>query len=95
VYVCVNFSLLIVALIEFLKYYQRIFVLDGQIKHLDKKSLQSLGQWLLRRWLHCQHKREAAQMELDKIDVPEDVLREEWAAQLREQTKLAPRMVSF
>jgi predicted alpha/beta hydrolase family esterase len=66
--------------------------LDTQIKHLDQKSLEALGHWLRRRWYHCQGKRKAAEAELAKLDIPEAQLRSEWAAQLKEQTKPAPRM---
>jgi len=65
--------------------------LDTQIKHLDHKSLHALGHWLRRRWYHCQKNKLAAQAQLDQLDVLEGTLKEEWAAQVKEQTKPPPR----
>ena len=73
------------------QYFQRLFLLDLQIKHLDQKSLESLGNWLRRRWFYCQEKKHVASAELEQLDVPMVQLRSEWAAQLKEQTKPAPR----
>lgn len=36
-----------------------------------------------------------AQVELEKLGIPELQLRSEWAAQLKEQTKPAPRMFCY
>ena len=77
-----------------LQYHQRLFTLDTQIQHLDQKSLQGLGHWLYRRWHHCQSKKREAEAELERCEVHQDVLRAEWAAQLAEQTKPAPRQCS-
>jgi hypothetical protein len=76
--------------LTFMQYFQRLFVLDLQIKHLDNKSLERLGHWLHRRWYHCQRKKADAIAELNRLSIPEDELRSEWAAQVREQTKPAP-----
>jgi hypothetical protein len=75
-----------------LQYFQRLFLLDTQIKYLDQQSLEALGNWLRRRWYHCQAKKNVANAELEKLDIPEAQLRSEWAAQLKEQTKPVPRM---
>jgi hypothetical protein len=77
------------------KYFQRLFILDTQIKHLDQKSLEGLGNWLRRRWYHCQSKKAAAEAELQKLGIPEQELRSQWAAQIAEQTKAAPRKFFF
>jgi hypothetical protein len=53
--------------------------------------MHALGHWLRRRWYHCHANKLAAQAELNKLDILEDTLRKEWAAQVREQTKPAPR----
>ncbi|KII82981.1 hypothetical protein PLICRDRAFT_84208, partial [Plicaturopsis crispa FD-325 SS-3] len=72
-------------------YHQRLFILDTQVKYLDDKSLNGLGLWLSRRWLHCQRKKRDAVQRLGGCNIPDDVLRAEWDAQVNEQTKLPPR----
>lgn len=67
-------------------------MLDTQVKHLDDKSLHGMGLWLSRRWLHCQQKKADALQKLDEAGIEESVLRREWEAQIKEQTKPAPRM---
>jgi hypothetical protein len=79
----------------FEKYFQRLFILDTQIKHLDQQSLEGFGHWLRRRWYHCQDKKAAAEAELKQLGITEQQLRSEWAAQVAEQTKPAPRMFYF
>lgn len=69
-------------------------MLDMQIKHLDDKSLENLGNWLRRRWHHCQRKKADARAELLRLGISEADLRAEWAAQVQEQTKPSPRMYS-
>jgi hypothetical protein len=54
--------------------------------------LEGLGHWLQRRWFACQRKKSIAEAELQKLNIPEDLLRSEWEAQVSEQTKPAPRM---
>ncbi|KII90299.1 hypothetical protein PLICRDRAFT_78542, partial [Plicaturopsis crispa FD-325 SS-3] len=72
-------------------YHRRLYVLDTQVKHLDDKSLYGLGGWLSRRWLHCQKKKDDAKRRLEKVQIDEETLRREWAAQVAEQTRPAPR----
>lgn len=54
--------------------------------------MEGLGHWLRRRWYHCQNKKAVAEAELQKLGIPEQQLRSEWAAQIAEQTKPVPRM---
>lgn len=70
-----------------LQYNQQLFVLDAQVRHLDVKSLDSSGQWLARKWMLCQNKKKTALEGLRELGTDEDVLREEWAAQVAHQTK--------
>jgi hypothetical protein len=51
------------------------------------KSLHGLGLWLSRKWAACQERKQQAVEILNEKQVPENVLREEWAAQVKEQTK--------
>ncbi|KAI6004876.1 hypothetical protein EDD15DRAFT_2384749 [Pisolithus albus] len=62
-------------------FHQCLFVIDFQVHYLDGKSLTGLGQWLLRRWNHCQAKKASAIKGLRKS---------EWAAQVAVQTKPTP-----
>jgi hypothetical protein len=66
-------------------------MLDVQIKHLDRKSLENLGNWIRRRWYYCQRMKTDAIEEMQRLRIPEEELRAEWAAQVQEQTKPAPR----
>ncbi|KAL6297842.1 hypothetical protein BKA93DRAFT_820642 [Sparassis latifolia] len=72
-------------------YHQRLFVLDTQVKHLDQQSTFSLGLWLRKKWSQCQAKKHLAAEALSQCGVDDDELCEEWAAQVCEQTKPAPR----
>ena len=75
-----------------MKFNQRLFVLNTQIRHLDSKSLQGFGHWLHRRWIHCQTKKNGALDTLDDLELDEHMLRAEWKAQVHHQTRPAPRM---
>ncbi|KIJ59164.1 hypothetical protein HYDPIDRAFT_64446, partial [Hydnomerulius pinastri MD-312] len=71
-------------------FHQRMFVLNMQVRHLDRKSIATLGQWLLRRWKGCQSCKELVERALGAIGVDEEVLQAEWKAQVQHQTKPAP-----
>jgi hypothetical protein len=58
-----------------------------QVRHLDLKSFEALGQWLRRKWILCQRKKKVTLEGLGKVGVEEEILREEWAAQVAHQTK--------
>jgi len=51
------------------------------------KSLQDLGSWLNRKWIKCQKRKTQALADLDELGIAIEVLRAEWAAQIKEQTK--------
>ncbi|OAX33609.1 hypothetical protein K503DRAFT_794452 [Rhizopogon vinicolor AM-OR11-026] len=72
-------------------YNQRIFVIDEQVRHLDHKSMVAFGQWLWRRWRHCQEKKAVAKKGLEVCDIPVEELREVWRVQVAMQTKPAPK----
>ncbi|KAI6143510.1 hypothetical protein EDD17DRAFT_1781808 [Pisolithus thermaeus] len=38
-------------------YHQRLFVLDNQICHFDRKAFAALGQWLNKKWTLCKSKK--------------------------------------
>jgi hypothetical protein len=50
-----------------LQYHQRLLTLDTQVKHLEAKSLLSLGLWLSRKWYQCQTKKTIATAELARL----------------------------
>ncbi|KAI6139104.1 hypothetical protein BKA82DRAFT_4332382 [Pisolithus tinctorius] len=62
-------------------YHQRLFVLDNQIHHFDKKSFTALGQWLNKKWSLCKSKKTMALEALHALHVDMQTLQEEWAAQ--------------
>ncbi|KAG1847699.1 hypothetical protein F4604DRAFT_1687955 [Suillus subluteus] len=68
-------------------YHQQLFVLDVQVRYLALKSFDASGQWLARKWMLCQKKKQAALDGLRDLRSDEDILREEWAAQVAHQTK--------
>lgn len=79
-------------------YFNRIYSIDTQIKHLDQKSMLSLGKWLQRKWVAThKRKREAKEilMQLQKNDITEDLLRSEWQLQVIEQTKPLKRQSKY
>jgi hypothetical protein len=51
------------------------------------KSLQDLGSWLKRKWINCQRRKTRAIVQLEDLHIAKDILRAEWAAQIKEQTK--------
>jgi len=71
-------------------YYNRIYTLDAQIKHLDKKSMLDLGLWLQRKWQSTAERKleaEGVLEELAKLGIDRDHLEAQWMEQVQEQTK--------
>jgi len=71
-------------------YYNRIYTLDTQIKHLDTKSLLDLGHWLKRKWVAAMRRKDEAWEALDQLaedGVSIAHLRAQWDDQVLEQTK--------
>lgn len=71
-------------------YYTRLYTIDTKVKHLDIKSLLTLGSWLRRKWINAGQKKINATEILSNIYVlgfSEVLLRKEWEAQVIEQTK--------
>ncbi|KAI6023465.1 hypothetical protein EDC04DRAFT_2869550 [Pisolithus marmoratus] len=62
------------------------------VHHLDMKSLNGLGQWLLHHWNHCQEKKASASKGLRRCGVDIPTLQAEWDAQIAAQTKPTPRL---
>ena len=75
-------------------YYNRIYTLDAQIKHLDKKSMLDLGLWLRRKWQSTAERKLDAERvleELEKVGISREHLEAQWMEQVQEQTKPAKR----
>ncbi|KAJ7708199.1 hypothetical protein B0H17DRAFT_1156047 [Mycena rosella] len=72
-------------------YYNRLYTLDMQIEHADDASLTNLGEWIRRRHLHSMKKRTEATAALARCGKPVSLLREQWALQVKTQTKPLPR----
>jgi hypothetical protein len=70
-----------------MQYHNRLYILDSQVRHLDDVSLMGFGRWLFRKWMKCQERKREMVSELGRLKISEDVLRSEWAAQVKEQTK--------
>ena len=62
-----------------------------QVQYLDKRLLTGLAQWLKRRWQYCQEKKHKAMAEIESSGISREVLEEQWARQVSEQTKPIPR----
>ena len=61
------------------------------MQYLDQKSLLALGDWLSHKWNACQKKKLEASQALDELGIPDDKLHSEWQAQIKAQTRPAPR----
>jgi len=71
-------------------YYNQIYTLDAQIKHLDKKSMLDLGLWLRRKWQNAAERKldaEVALKELEDVGFDRQYLETQWMEQVQEQTK--------
>ncbi len=63
------------------RYYNWIYTLDTQVKHLDHKSLLDLGNWLHRKWLATTEQKERAVGILAPLfakRVTSDILKGHW-----------------
>ncbi|KAI6009133.1 hypothetical protein EDC04DRAFT_2610725 [Pisolithus marmoratus] len=77
-------------------YHQRLFVLDNQICHFDKKAFAALGQWLNKKWTLCKSKKMLALESLHAIHIDMQTLQEEWAAQAKSNgAKLLAHILSL
>ncbi|KAI6163378.1 hypothetical protein EDD17DRAFT_1507371 [Pisolithus thermaeus] len=72
------------------QYHQRLFVLDNQIHHFNRKALAALGQWLNKKWTLCKSKKMLALESFHALHIEMQTLQEEWAAQVHSQTQPLP-----
>ena len=78
-------------------YYNRIYTLDTQVKHLDTKSMLDLGLWLRRKWNNMANRMLEAKEVLDElldIGITREHLESQWIEQIHEQTKPLKRQSS-
>ena len=66
-----------------------------QIHHMDEESFMKFGAWLLRRWRQCKARGLQAKAVLDDCGYSVEMLEEQWAAQVKVQTRPLPRMFFF
>lgn len=67
-----------------------MYNLDSQFNFNNEENLFKLGTWLRRKVHACDVKLKEAEQVLSECDFPEDVLRREWGAQIKAQTKPLP-----
>ncbi|KAI6147562.1 hypothetical protein EDD17DRAFT_1781038 [Pisolithus thermaeus] len=48
---------MLIPILQVSGYHQRLFVLDNQICHFDRKAFATLGQWLNKKWTLCKSKK--------------------------------------
>ena len=71
-------------------YYNRIYTIDTQVKHIDEQSLMGLGNWLRKKWMAMFSKRCDALEVLDRLEMSGysvAFLDSQWKIQVMEQTK--------
>lgn len=68
-----------------------MYNLDSQFNFNNEEGLYKFGHWLARKVLVCNEKLIEAQEVLRSCGFTEEVLRQEWEAQVKAQTKPLPR----
>lgn len=68
-----------------------MYNLDSQFNFNNQEGLYKLGHWLSRKARVCNEKMIAVREVLRSCGFTEEVLRREWEAQVRAQTKPLPR----
>lgn len=68
-----------------------MYNLDSQFHFYSEEGLSKLGLWLHRKLLLCDEKMEESEACLKACGFSEEVLRREWEAQIKAQTKPLPR----
>ncbi|KAF8868227.1 hypothetical protein CPB84DRAFT_1697044 [Gymnopilus junonius] len=75
-------------------YHSHIYTINTKVKHLDNLSIFGMGKWIQRKWKSTLERKEHSLKTLTAVystGVTEEVLRQEWADQVKEQTKPLPR----
>jgi hypothetical protein len=82
-----------------LQHHRRLFVLDTQVRHMQRESLRMLGKWMARKIRQCHERRQDCQRRLEqalaKAGVAENDLRTEWKAQIEAQTQKLQREIQM
>ncbi|KAJ7586159.1 hypothetical protein C8J56DRAFT_1004766 [Mycena floridula] len=78
---------LLIPILRVCGHFVRLYLLDSQVKQLDKKSMEGMGRWLARKWTALLERQAKAKDELAETGVPVDKLKQQWQAQVEEQTK--------
>ena len=75
---------------QFLQYHLRMYTLNTQFAFATKESIANLATWLKRKTANAAAKRKEADLmieEAGEVARDEAFIREQWEAQVREQTK--------
>ncbi|KAJ7580921.1 hypothetical protein C8J56DRAFT_1057894 [Mycena floridula] len=78
---------LLIPILRVCGHFVRLYLLDSQVKQLDKKSTEGMGRWLARKWTALLERQAKAKEELAGAGVSVDELKQQWQAQVEEQTK--------
>lgn len=68
-----------------------MYNLDSQLKFNNEEGLSKLGVWLCRKVIACENKLREAEVVLGECSFSEEVLQQEWSAQVKAQMKPLPR----
>ena len=71
-------------------YYNQIYTIDTQVKHIDEQSLMGLGNWLRKKWISMGDKQSDALVVLEMVEEKGfsiEFLQTQWEEQVAEQTK--------
>ncbi|THU88323.1 hypothetical protein K435DRAFT_580048, partial [Dendrothele bispora CBS 962.96] len=71
-------------------YFVRLYTLDTQLHFNNQQALFGAGNWLRRKVRQCRSRQVAAEEDLDTCGQPLDLLRRQWADQIRSQTQPLP-----
>ncbi|KAL1738998.1 hypothetical protein HDZ31DRAFT_50095 [Schizophyllum fasciatum] len=94
---CERFWYSISKLVPYLRvagYHLRLYTLDAQIAFATKDAIMNLGSWMSRKIKNTARKREEASLALEggsNVGYEESLIRQQWAAQVQEQTKPTPK----
>ncbi|KAJ7581690.1 hypothetical protein C8J56DRAFT_1006012 [Mycena floridula] len=78
---------LLIPILRVCGHFVRLYLLDSQVKQLDKKSMEGMGRWLAWKWTALLERQAKAKEELAGAGVSVDELKQQWQTQVEEQTK--------
>lgn len=73
------------------QHHRRLFTIDLQTHHDAQELLYRFGEWIDRKLLNLQKRKDSSNQELESCGVSMDILREQWKKQVSKQTETIPR----